>query len=212
MNNLTRTIVCNRALARIRAARISDFDTEQSPLANHCRMFYESTVLGVAEGQPWTFITGKIRLSEIAQEEGEEVPGWPHILKVPDNASLWRVEPAGYSFPDQYTGPDLFYEKMYHPEHGDIIGCESSEVVARVRYDRDADLFISRAPSKVVDAIVNLLASYLANAIVQGAAAAAIISECRDAYRTLLADALLHDANHEAYPRQETEFISSRKE
>ena len=62
MSSITTTDICNMALNRIGAKRITDFDTDTSVEAVACQLHYEPTRDAILRGFEWNFASGRATL------------------------------------------------------------------------------------------------------------------------------------------------------
>lgn len=86
---MSETDLCNMALGRIGASRISDFDdtSESSPQMVHCRLHYEQTRDALLRSHWWRFARGRKQLSQNATDPDFE---WDYAYDLPnDFLRLW---------------------------------------------------------------------------------------------------------------------------
>jgi hypothetical protein len=104
-----RTVICNRALSRIKAGRIASFD-EHSLSAEHCRQFYPETVGDMLEGDhDWSFANQRVTLALLGSND--RPLEWVYAYQLPSNMASGgaiRVIPdlssAGVGMPQPLPG------------------------------------------------------------------------------------------------------------
>lgn len=106
---LSRNQLCNRALGRIKAGQIADYD-EQSLSAEKCRLYYPEVLGDMLEGNhDWSFATQRVRPAQLLVNDR---PGeWQYAYQLPSNmagGSAIRVIPdleaAGLAIPVPLPG------------------------------------------------------------------------------------------------------------
>jgi len=95
----TETDICNRALTRIGAARITDIG-DNNPSANNCRQVYDGVRDTVLRAHDWNFARKRKILAVIS---GEDYSGWNYAYEYPDDC-IKIVEVYNESTADGYVG------------------------------------------------------------------------------------------------------------
>jgi hypothetical protein len=85
---MTKTEICNLALKRIGAKRITNFDTDQIQEAQECRLFYQHTVNSMLSMFDWPFARARQSLSESTDTPAFE---WDHRYVLPNDFLSFRA-------------------------------------------------------------------------------------------------------------------------
>jgi hypothetical protein len=88
----TKTEICNLALARIREMSIGDVDTDNTPQAVQCRLFYDLAVQDILTKNAWQFTKKTVALAE----RSTSPVGWGYEYDYPNDCLQVRriVHPA----------------------------------------------------------------------------------------------------------------------
>lgn len=79
---MTKTELCNMALARIGDKRINDFETDASTQGIHCRLHYEQTKKALLRSFRWNFASKRVALSE---DSSTPLFEWDHQYLLPSD-------------------------------------------------------------------------------------------------------------------------------
>lgn len=142
----SQTSICNLALTRLGAGRITDID-ESSVEAGHCRLFYDQALDELLRGFPWSFAIKRTSLPRLTTAPAF---GWTYAYQLPSDYR-YVLECNGYS--QDTTAPLPFAV-----EGGELL-CD--ETTAKVRYTRNAT-DPAEYPADFVQAFATLLAAKLA--------------------------------------------------
>jgi hypothetical protein len=150
--------LANLALSRIGAGRVSDFETESTPVARALRDLYEPTLEKVLRSHPWNFA---IRREDLAASATAPNHGWDYAYPLPSTCvrflDIWGDE-------DQYNPITEFAI-----EGRDIL-CNIEGGIS-VRYV-SRDIPVAEFDPEFVDAFTLLLASRLAGPVAENLALA----------------------------------------
>lgn len=136
----SKTILCNQALAMVGfAARIGDVDTENTPGANACRLFFDTVRDIILETRPWPFATRRWSLEDLGLT-GTQWTDWAHRYKKPADCMLACsiVNPYGRHISlltDPFTSNQLLLGKPafrlvdQETEYGDAILCDLDDAI-----------------------------------------------------------------------------------
>lgn len=142
----SKTIICNQAIAMIGyAGRIGDVDTENTPAANACRLFFEQIRDVVLETRPWPFATRRWSLQDIGVAGTLYEHEWAYRYKKPSDCILAvrLVNPFGRNINmlyEPFTGTTLTMKKPpfrivdQETEYGDAILCDLDNAIMEGNY------------------------------------------------------------------------------
>lgn len=96
------TSICNMALARIGAKRISDYDdsTDTKPEAIYCRLYYEQAAKALQRSHLWRFARHRVQLS---LDTTDPVFEWTYAYLLPNDFLRLIAVYDGSDFPDGRT-------------------------------------------------------------------------------------------------------------
>lgn len=137
----SKTTICNQAIAMIGyAGRIGDVDTENTPAANACRLFFDQIRDIVLESRPWPFATRRWTLESIGIDNTLYAGDWAYRYKKPADCILAckLINPFGRTInmlQDPFTGSVLLLKKPsfrivdQESEYGDAILCDLDNAI-----------------------------------------------------------------------------------
>ena len=178
--------ICNLALSRLGDSAIvaSINPPEGSAQAEHCARFYPIARGVVLEAHNWLFATRRLPLSRL----DTDTFNWAYAYAVPNQTLkvISVLPPTGSSEDDSQD---------YEIESGD-----SANVILTNQPDAVAKVLVlitdtTRYSYHAADAIAWLLASYLAGPLLKNEAGAAAAAKCFQAYRAVIGEAKVFDAN-----------------
>lgn len=195
--------ICNLALAHLGdEATVASIDPpEGSAQAEHCARFYPIARDALLEMHDWKFTTRRVTLAELDVESWN----WAHAYAQPAGAlRLLAVLPAD-------AAPDAEGHEFDTENKEDGTGLILTNLEdATLRFTaRVTDT--TKFPPLVVDALARLLASYLAGPVLKGDVGKAEAKAQFAAFRTVLSQAMVSDANQRMVKPEHTPgWISGR--
>jgi hypothetical protein len=183
----TEVDIANLALAHLGdSATVASLDPpEGSAQAEHCAIFYPIARNTLLEVHNWKFSIRRITLAALSVPSYE----WAFAYAAPSDAiRMLSVLPANGSAADD--------SQPYDTESSDtgaglILTDQDGATLRYTALVTDTSKF----PPLFIDALAWLLASHLAGPILKGDAGKAEAKACYSAYRTILAQATVSDAN-----------------
>lgn len=186
--------ICNLALARLgdRANVVSLDPPEGSAQADHCARFYPVARDAALEAHDWSFASTKDTMAELSVEDFK----WRHVFALPNNCIALRA--VGYQDSALYA----FDERGPYFERGAL--ADGTQVL----YTNEPTPF-ARFTRRVVDptrynvlftqALVTLLAAYLAGPVIKGRSGAQMGQVLMQDFMAQVGRAVASDANQSNY-------------
>ncbi|MEJ3621049.1 hypothetical protein [Brachymonas wangyanguii] len=181
--------ICNLALARLgdNATLASIDPPEGSAQAEHCARFYPMARDTLLEMHPWKFATRRVQLAQLVDDG---LSGWSFAYAKPQDCIRIHdvLPPAGR------MGAAVPYATEARADGAEVIRVDMDD--ATLRYTariEDTTVF----PPAFTDALVWLLASYLAGPVIKGDAGAQMASVCLKAFQSVYAAATVSDSNQQ---------------
>lgn len=162
MDPVTREIVCNLALAKVKAAPITTFN-ESSLEARECRRFYPLVVAKMLEGpNDWSFVNQRVTLALVTNDRDHE---WLYAYTIPSNmARAIRILPdlsaAGVGIPVPLPGEP--YAETWSSVGGDF----------RMPYEIQGTTLYTNAENAVLEYAIDDIAGVKIGGLVADALAA----------------------------------------
>lgn len=201
--------ICNLALARLGdRATVSSIDPpEGSAQADHCARFYPLARDVALEETAWTFATSREKLTET----DHLAAGWSYSYFVPNDCihvqhltdEGYVVKPHGAIYDPEgngqwIEGQDYPFEIETDANGREVIVTNLPDAYV-VFTTRACDP--SRWSSRFIDALVFLLASYLAGPVLKGRTGEAATRSMYAAYRNVVGQASARNANQSNHKR-----------
>lgn len=199
--------ICNLALSRIgKKASVTTLIPPDGEEAEACSRFYPLALSSMLDLHDWAFATKRAGLSELADGAVEKGP-WAHAYSVPaDCKRVINLEPGGHDnkLPKWMKAKPLPIPKKIPFE---VVGTHFGRVIltdyecAYVRYVC-SEPKESQFSGLFTDALVWLLAAYLAGETVRGDTGFKYVQSCQSQFQSTVQSAMQQDARQKHVPRK----------
>lgn len=197
--------ICNLALSAVGdEATVASIDPpEGSAQATHCARFYPMALRFMLDYHSWNFAVTRVTLNLL---DVTPVSGWLYAYAQPsDGISSIALYAAGAA---DDSDPKQFDLEILPDGTGVIYTNEPSPVLKYVAYVSNP----ARFSPLFTDALVWLLASYLAGPILKGETGIKHGQYCRGMFRTVVGQAMADDANQrKVEPEHRVDWLASRQ-
>lgn len=187
--------LCNLALARLGdRANVTSIDPpEGSAQADHCARFYPLARDAALEAHDWSFASVRVTLARLETDD----LSWAYTFAIPNETLAIRA--VGYTEEALFNigAQSPYFEKGSLPDGTQVLLTNELTPFARIT-KRVNDP--TRYPPIFAQALVTLLASYLAGPVVKGRAGAQLAQLLAQDFTGQVAKASVIDANQNNIP------------